>query len=75
MMLSNCEINRKCRVVKLNFENNKLQLRLAEIGFFVGSEIEVLKLSVLKKTILIKVLDSCFAIKSSMAQNIEVEYV
>ena len=75
MMLSNCEINRKCKVIRLNFEDKKLQLHLAEIGFFVGSELEILKLSVLKKTVLIKVLDSCFAIKKNMSDCIEVEYV
>lgn len=73
MVLSSCKKSEKCIIKSLNFKDKKLQLHLAEIGFFVGNHIEVLKFSSLKKTMLIKVLNSCFAIKTVMADNIEVE--
>ncbi|MBQ7798157.1 MAG: ferrous iron transport protein A [Clostridia bacterium] len=75
MTLKNCPKNKICKIISLNIIDDKLKLRLYEIGFFVGSYIQVLNISALKKTMLIQVLDSCFAIKSSIADCIEVEYV
>lgn len=74
MTLKNCEINKDCIVKSININDAKVKLHLYEIGFFVSSKIKVLKKSFLKKTLLVAVLDSCFAIKSNMAEYIEVEY-
>lgn len=74
MNLNECVLNANCKVINVAAEDTKLKYRLQEIGFFRGSEIKILKKSGLKKTLLVKVLDSCFAIKSSMAAQIQVEY-
>ena len=73
MTLNNCDINKKYSVKSINTNNNKLKLRLYEIGFFNSSEVRILNKSFAGKTLLISVLDSCFAIKSEMAKCIEVE--
>lgn len=75
MLLSNCEKNKNCKIIAINLNDSKLKLRLYEIGFFPSSKIKVLAISCLKKTLLVQVLDSCFAIKKNMAEFIEVEYV
>lgn len=75
MELKNCKKGDKLKVVCINCDDKKLKLRLCEIGFFNGSVISVLEVSALKNTLLIHVLDSCFCIKSKMAESIEVEYV
>lgn len=75
MTLKSCEKFKPCRVLSLNLTDLKIKRRLYQIGFFSGSVIQVLNTSSLKKTLLVQVLDSCFAIKSSIAENIEVEYV
>lgn len=74
MKLNECVLNANCRVINIDMEDKKLKLRLQEIGFFRGSIIKVLKKSSLRKTLLVKVLNSCFAIKLSMALKIQVEY-
>lgn len=74
MTLNECVLNANCRVINIEVNNPKLKYRLQEIGFFRGSELRVLKKSGLKKTLLVKVLDSCFAIKSTTASQIQVEY-
>lgn len=74
MTLKEVKKNTVCIVTNLNVADIKLRLRLCEIGFFVGSKITVLKFSLFRKTILVQVLDSCFAIKSDVAQQIEVNY-
>ena len=38
------------RVISVNGLDEKLMVRLFEIGFFEGAEIEVLKVSILKNT-------------------------
>ena len=75
MMLNECEKGKNLRVLAVNIHDKKLKLRLYEIGFFRSANTEVLATSFLKKTLLVKVLDSCFAIKSDVASKIEVEYV
>lgn len=70
--MENCPKNKKFTIVSLNMLDDKLKLRLYEIGFFVGSQIQVLNVSRLKQTLLVQVLDSCFAIKSNIASLIEV---
>ena len=75
MTIKNCEKNRICEIIAVNVLDDKLKLRLYEIGFFPYSQIQVLNISALKKTLLVKVLDSCFALKSYIAECIEVKYV
>ena len=74
MNLKNCKKNTFFKVISVNVNDKRMKLRLYEIGFFPSSIVQVLNISALKKTMLVQVLDSCFAIKSSIAENIEVEY-
>ena len=74
MTICDCNKNQEYYIKQLNIEDDKLKLRLYEIGFFVGSKIKILNKSFLNKTLLINVLDSCFAIKADVAKLIEVDY-
>lgn len=74
MKLYTCSQNQNLKTISIDVIDNKLKLRLYEIGIYPTAKIKVLNKSFLKKTILIQVLDSCFAIKSSIAKLIEVEY-
>lgn len=74
MTLNKANKNTFCRVVNCNTSDYGLKLRLYELGFFVGSKIKILNQSLGNKTLLVQVLDSCFAIKSDIAGQIEVEY-
>ncbi len=75
MKLKDCEKGRNLSVVEVKVLDHKLKLRLYEIGFFKSSKIQLLNTSFSNKTMLVQVLDSCFAIKSDVADLIEVEYV
>lgn len=75
MKLKDCPKHTLFCVSSINILDAKLKLRLHEIGLFKGSKIQLLNSSFLKNTMLIQVLDSCFAIKADVANNIEVEYV
>lgn len=74
MRLQNAKKYEKCIIKEININDVKLKLRLFEIGFYPGSTIKILNFSFLHKTLLVQVLDSCFAIKSNVAENIEVDY-
>ena len=73
MTIYDCNKNETYTIKQLNIEDEKLKLRLYEIGFFVGSIVKVLNKSFLNKTLLVRVLDSCFAIKGEVAKLIEVD--
>lgn len=74
MNLQNCRKNQNLTIISLNNMDTKLQIRLYELGFVPEVKIKVLKTSFLKRTLLVQVLDSCFTIKASIAQCIEVRY-
>lgn len=75
MTLYDCNKNDEYCIKQLNISDNKLKLRLYEIGFFTSSKIKVLNKSFFNKTLLVNVLDSCFTIKGDVAKLIEVDYV
>lgn len=74
MTLKEVKKDTACIITRLNFIDTKLKLRLFEIGFFTGSKIKLLNFSPFRKTLLVQVLDSCFAIKNDIASHIEVKY-
>mgnify|MGYP003292246689 CR=1 FL=1 len=74
MTLNQAKKNTLCCVVDCNTSDQSLKLRLYEIGFFVGAKVKILSYSLGRKTLLVKVLDSCFAIKNNIASVIEVKY-
>ena len=75
MRLKDCQKGILLCVTSIDLLDTKVKLRLCEIGLFESTNIKVLNKSFLNKTILIQVLDSCFAIKGDIAENIQVEYV
>ena len=72
MTMYDCKKNKQYIIKQVNVEDDKLKTRLYEIGFFVDSQIQIVNQSFLKKTLLVYVLDSCFAIKGEIAKLIEV---
>ena len=74
MTLNQANKNTFCQIVGLKTSDCSLNLRLCELGFFVGGKIKILNQSLGRKTFLVQVLDSCFAIKRDIAEQIEVEY-
>ena len=74
MTLCECKKNVFYKVVSIVSYDEKLKLRLYEVGFFPGSLIKILNKSFSNKTILVHVLDSCFAMQSDIANIVEVEY-
>ena len=72
MSIYDCNKNEEYFITQVNIGDDRLKLRLYEIGFFIGSKIKVLNKSFLNKTLLVYVLDSCFSIKGEEAKLIEV---
>ncbi len=72
MNLSKAEINRSYKIINLHMTDKKLSQRLKELGLYNNSIIKVIKYSPLKKTILIELLNSVFALKTEIAKQIEI---
>lgn len=70
MNLSQAKLNHVYEIVSVNINNEKLKLRLEELGMFQGEKVEVKKFSVLKKTMLIRIFNSLFTLKVQIAKNI-----
>lgn len=65
----------KCVILKVLPQNPKYQTRLLELGFTSGTQIGVLKKSVLGKTLLVKIRGYVIAIKQDLAKTIIVERI
>lgn len=72
MKLLNVELNKIYKVVDIHLKDNKLKLRLEELGIYKNAEIKLIKFSPLKQTVLIELMNTTFAIKSEVAKTIEV---
>lgn len=75
MKLSNVKIATDCVVKSIDVEDEKMKIRLMELGVVVGVKIRVEKKSVLKKTLLVVFNNSCFTLKENFAKKIMVNYV
>lgn len=73
MILSNAKINQKYIVKSVKVCNNKINVRLQELGLYTGAIVTLYKFSPLKKTILVQIFNSLFAMKTDVAKNIFVE--
>lgn len=71
-----CEIKagQTCLIKNVNGAG-KTKLRLMELGFNINSVITVISVSALKKSFLLKVYDVIIALRSNIANIIEVEEV
>lgn len=72
MTLYELRVNDIATVVSLNILDKKLNIRLQELGLYIGSKVKILKTSPLKQTLLIQIFNSAFALKSEVAKQIEV---
>ena len=75
MKLADLNINESCRILDFEIVDEKLKLRLEELGLYRGNIIKILKKSPLKKTLLIQIFNSCFAIKTAIASEILIEKI
>ncbi|MBR2969908.1 MAG: ferrous iron transport protein A [Clostridia bacterium] len=74
MNLYEVKLNTICVVKSINISDEKVKIRLMELGLIVGENILVKNRSSLKKTLLIAFNSSCFTIKDVIAREIGVEY-
>lgn len=74
MDLSKAKLNTDCVVKSINITDEKMKIRLMELGLIVGSKIVVKRRSVWKKTMLLSFNSGCFTMKSDIAETIEVNY-
>ena len=74
MNLNDVKLNTKCVIKSVDVKNEKIKIRLMELGLIEGCEIFVCQKSVLKKTLLIIFCSTCFTLKENIAKEIEVVY-
>lgn len=74
MSLYETKLNTPCIVKSINILDEKIKIRLMELGLIIGESILVKNRSGLKKTILIAFNSCCFTIKDVVAREIGVEY-
>ena len=72
MTLNDCDLDKVYKVLSIQDLEEKVTLRLYEIGLFLGSEIKVLNKSFSNKTLLVQILDSCFVLKEDISKHIKV---
>lgn len=74
MSLSDVKLNVDCAIKSINVKDEKTKTRLMELGLYEGCVVQVYKKSVFKKTLLIIFNFTCFTLKDSIANQIEVVY-
>lgn len=72
MKLNELKLQKSAKIVNINLKNKKYQRRLEELGLYKGAEVKAFYTSPLKKTLLIKIFNNLFAIKTEIAKEIEV---
>ncbi len=75
MSLSEAKICADCVIKEIKIEDEKIKIRLMELGLTVDTVVRVHKKSILKKTMLIIFHSSCFTLKENLAREIVVKYV
>ncbi len=75
MSLYEVKLNTPCIIKEINVEDEKLNLRLMELGLIFGGKLLVKNKSAYKKTLLVVINNSCFTIKDNIAKQIVVNYV
>ena len=74
MSLSEVKLNTNCVIKTVDVQDEKTKIRLMELGLVEGCSVQVVKRSVLKKTLLIIFNSTCFTLKDNLARNIMVNY-
>lgn len=73
MNLLDAKINQEVIIKNLNILDKKFKTRLQELGLYNGSKVAILNFSPLRQTILLRIFNSAFALKSEIAKQVEVE--
>ena len=74
MVLNKVKLNTNCIIKEMKNIDEKIKIRLMELGLIDGCVVKVVKKSVLKKTLLIFFNSTCFTLKDNLANEIVVEY-
>ena len=74
MSLSDVKLNTNCVVKEINIEDEKMKIRLMELGLTKGCVVSVNKKSVLKETLLLIFNSNYFTLKNNIAKQIVVNY-
>lgn len=75
MKLSELKINTKFKITKNYIDDDKLRMRIKELGLYENAECVLYKKSMLGNTFLLNILNTFFAIKKNVAKQIEVEKI
>ena len=74
MNLFEVKLNTKCVIKEVNIDDEKTKIRLMELGMIEGMQVQVIKKSILKKTLLVVFNSTCFTLKDNLARDIMVNY-
>ncbi len=74
MNLFEAKLNSLCKVQSVDILDRPTKIRLMELGLVIGSNVKVIKKSILKDTLLIVFNSTCFTLKSNLAREIVVTY-
>ena len=74
MSLLDVKLNTDCVIKSVNVKDEKIKIRLMELGLVQGCVVKVNRKSVLKKTLLIIFNSTCFTLKDNLAREIVVNY-
>ncbi len=70
MNLIDAKIGKIYKIKSVKVADKKINLRLRELGLFENANVVVHKFSPLKKTILVQIFNSLFAMKTDIAKSI-----
>ena len=74
MNLFEVKLHTNCVIKEVNIAEEKTKIRLMELGMIEGVQVQVIKKSILKKTLLVVFNSTCFTLKDNLARNILVNY-
>lgn len=74
MDLTQAKLSTNVKIKNIEIKDEKIRLRLKELGLFEGVLLKVKKRSLNKKTFLIHFNNTCFTLSGNLAKEIEVEY-
>ncbi|MBR4998916.1 MAG: ferrous iron transport protein A, partial [Clostridia bacterium] len=68
MKLSEVELKKPCVIKSVDIQNEKIKIRLMELGLVNGCRIRIEKKSIFKQTLLIVFCATCFTLKTNLAK-------
>ena len=74
MSLYDAKLNTECMVKEINIADEKIKIRLMELGLILGCRLKVENKSALKQTMLVAFNSSCFTLKEEIAKGIIINY-